>query len=410
MFRCKAGRVNQVSATTVPCDGFMTAESRRRTGRLNETGAKRSLRAGVLTLALCSVRPCLASPAVGEHGVDAAARQASEPTQRTAGSSETASATRQLEWAPLNLSLFHPLALHMDSDTRRVALELGLLYSAVGEISGAAFNPLVIRNLGHVSGVQLGGLVSLVEGRGDGIHAAAVVTIGKGALRGLMLGGAAAVQAGPLLGVQLSATNIGLQSVYGVQLGVVNWGRAVNGVQLGLVNVARLKRGLQLGLVNVAERVEGVQLGLVNVSDDVVGYKFGLLNLPYTLRVATALWSAGPRLPINGGAHFSLATAPLYALLAVGYASESERNIVAPAYGLGVRARLSSWFLDFDLLYQPELAIVGDSLQVLRLRAAAGVQLLDQLAVFAGGGPLLERQASHDVAFEPHYFAGIQVY
>jgi hypothetical protein len=181
-------------------------------------------------------------------------------------------------------------------------------------------------------------------------------------------------------------------------------------VQLAAVNVGDSTEGLQLGAVNVARRARGVQLGVVNISEEIDGYPFGLVNISRSLTIQPLLWTAGPRLLTNVGVRYLMG--PFFTLLAGGYTREDDRDVVAPGFGVGGRLELGPLFFDADVLYQAEMVArgTGDNLHVTRFRASAGVQLLDELALFAGGGPLLEVDESGDTAVEPHYFAGIQLF
>jgi hypothetical protein len=244
-----------------------------------------------------------------------------------------------------NVSFYHPLTARKHTEQWRLNLELGVAYSRVGAINGAAANlgylrvdqavdgfagsifwtrtggdvrgivgsVFVAEGYGRLKGIGFATFANLhpgnVEGlqssvfvttAGDvlGIEGAALVTLGRD-VRGLQ--GSAGVTAGrDILGAQFGLIVAG-RDLVGAQLGLVELARDVDGAQLGLVNVARDQRGAQVSMVNVARRVNGVQLGLVNVAEELHGGAIGLVNVAGNGRFQPVVWFAGPGATLNAG-------------------------------------------------------------------------------------------------------------
>lgn len=231
----------------------------------------------------------------------------------------------------VNLSLVYPVTLLRSTEERRLALELGLLYSRLGALSGVAFNVAGLAQIdGEASGWVLGGVGYYVGGPGDGVLMSGVFGVTRGRFDGISLTTAANLHLGDLTGVALAGgvnvatgvmdgaevsagfnlagevsgaqvtgalnlangavkgaqlaggANIADGSVEGVQLaGAVNIATGpVDGAQLGAgLNLAEALQGLQLSIVNIGGDVDGLQLGLVNVARDVEGVQLGLVNV-----------------------------------------------------------------------------------------------------------------------------------
>ncbi|HMJ14556.1 MAG TPA: hypothetical protein VK524_24255, partial [Polyangiaceae bacterium] len=203
-----------------------------------------------------------------------------------------ATAPRKLEprgSAIANLSLFHPLALYRDSQLRRVHLELGLAYSRVGELSGAGFNPGVIRVDGASRGAVFAGLWSSLRAGSEGVAASGLFSTAEGRLRGAEAAGLFVWRKGDVQGAQAAGIVVRAEDMTGAQAagivasardvagaqaaGLVSYARAVDGIQAaGLVNRARAHAGVQVsGIAGVASSISGLQVSLVNIGGDVNG-------------------------------------------------------------------------------------------------------------------------------------------
>jgi hypothetical protein len=329
---------------------------------------------------------------------------------------------------PLNLSLWHPIALGNERHTYN--LELGLGYSRVGGISGAAVSPLILRiegplvgaavagiyldaragcgaNLsgvgvraqGELDGADAAGVFAWRDGPVEGVQAAGVITAAR-RVRGAQAAGALNLARGLLVGVQMSGiANFATGSVRGVQLaGVYNRSDDLDGIQIGLVNQASRVRGVQIGLINVSRKVDGIALGLVNVVQDG--------------RTEFVAWVDGPA-RINAGVKYLFD--PVYTLVGAGYDLEPSTSASS---AIGVEVPLRPFFGALDVMY----SFVGDywlrgiqefhARHEIRYRAMLGVEIVPRwFGLFAGGA------AEHGVDsngrrlhFRPEGLAGIQVF
>lgn len=238
---------------------------------------------------------------------------------------------RALPLDAVNLSLVYPVTLLRSTEERRLALELGLLYSRLGALSGVAFNVAGLAQVdGEASGWVLGGIGYYVGGPGEGVFMSGVFGVTRerfdgislttaanlhfGDLTGFALAGGINVATGVMDGAELSAgfnlagevagaqvtggLNLANGAVEGVQLaGAANIADGpVEGVQLagalniatdpvdgtqisGGMNLADGIQGLQLSIINIGGDVDGLQLGIVNVARDVNGVQLGLVNV-----------------------------------------------------------------------------------------------------------------------------------
>jgi hypothetical protein len=245
-----------------------------------------------------------------------------------------------------NVSLYYPLTARKHTEQWRLNLELGVAYSRVGAINGAAFNLGYLRvdrsldgaggalfwiRTGDVRGIAGSLFVAEGYGRLKGIGGALFVNHRVGNVEGLQASALVAT-AGDVLGIegapiavvgrdiqgfQGSALVSVARDVQGAQLGLVDVARDVRGVELGLVDAARDVQGAQLGLVNVGRRVKGLQLGLVNVSDEMHGGAIGLVNVARNGRFQPVTWFSGPHAAFNAG--FKSITGLTYTQAGIGY-------------------------------------------------------------------------------------------
>lgn len=304
-----------------------------------------------------------------------------------------------LKQAPINLSLFYPVALYPDSERLRLSVELGLFYSRVGGIAGFGGNAIALFTESDSSGALFSGVLNYSTGGLDGAEGAGVVNVRRGGVRGAQGAGVVNV-AERVTGAQLS--------------GVVNVARGpVKGVQLsGVVNVANEETvGAQLGLVNVGGRVKGAQLGLVNVAERVDGMPIGLVNAVGNGKNQMVAWYASDHTPFNVALKYLHGY--VYTMLAFGYDREGGQDLFAPGAGGGLRFPFAPVFVELDVLWQHESTYANgdEGHHIVRQRSALGVELVYGLSVFAGGGPLLEvADGSGTTAFDAHFFTGVQVF
>ncbi len=382
--------------------------------------------------------PEAAPPPVAPHeGVEKSTPTEPAPappaTENSPEGSETeGSETDELGETPLNLSLFHPIAWHRNSERLRVFAELGLVYSNVGRVEGGAITVFVNRLHHGFDGVQLAGVANLTRGSSRGLSMAGTFAYSDGDVEGALVTGMGSYQRGSLSGASLASTfslqrgdTRGAQvagivnyveqlwgaevagalnlahDVHGVQLagaanldssldGVmlagaanVTTGRA-SGVQLAAVNFAEESAGLQLGVINIARRARGAQVGVINIAEDVRGASVGLIPIAGNGRQHLVLWTSPGHAVANAGAKFRVG--PLYSLLALGYQRMSGEDTVVPGAGLGWHTDLEPVYLELDGFFQSR-HFVDDSTrrsQWVALRPQLGVQLRRWLALFGG--------------------------
>jgi len=244
-----------------------------------------------------------------------------------------------------NVSLYHPLTARKHTEQWRLNLELGVAYSRVGAINGAAAtlgylrveqavdgfagsifwtrtggdvrgivgSVFVAEGYGRLKGIGFATFANLHPGNVEGLQASACVTtagdvLGIEGAAFVTLGrdvqgfqGSAGVTVGrDVRGAQLGVVSVG-RDLLGAQVGFIEVARDVQGVQLGFVNVARDEQGVQASFVNVGRRVNGLQLGLVNVSEEIHGGALGLVNVAGNGRFQPVAWFAGPGAMLNAG-------------------------------------------------------------------------------------------------------------
>jgi hypothetical protein len=352
----------------------------------------------------------------------------------------------------------NPVALRVDRGVMGIAVSGVWLDS--GTAQGLAVAGIVQRGRGALRGLSVAGVTELRAGRVDGAQVAGAFALTEGALHGMQTAGAASV-ARDVLGAQIAgaasfgddiegaqiagAASFGddiegaqiagalgaADSVRGLQVagavtltehlegaqiaGVFARSDQVLGIQIATVNVAGPVDGGQIGLVNVGGRVRGAQIGLVNVADEVEGAPVGLVNVNGTGRNQWVAWYAGSRLPYNTALKYM--HGPVYTLVAFGVRTGDDEITLAPGAGIGGRVPLwKPLFAELDVLWQHEMTFHEpddrfSDVQVVRGRAALGIEVLPDLALFAGGGPLLSVSGSgSDQDWEPHFFGGVQVF
>lgn len=323
-----------------------------------------------------------------------------------------------LPWYPVNLSLFHPITVVPDSERARIGVELGLFYSRVGEISGAAFNPFVILVHGPTQGAEVAGVVGLNRGGGGGARVNGLVGWQAGAFEGATVSGLVTVSHGPHAGFLASGiASVQSSDFTGLQLaGAANVAGDVSGAQIAAGNVAGDVSGAQIGVVNVGGRVSGLQLGLVNVAEDIDGASIGIVTVSAKGRIQPVAWYSNGT-PVNVG--LRLYTGPLYAMPTLGFDQETNENgdtvdVLAPGFSLGARIPIARAFVDLDINYSnpaPELRYDEHEVD-LRYRALVGFEVTDWVAPFLGGGVRhhFRTLGESSESFQPELSAGVQFF
>jgi len=201
-----------------------------------------------------------------------------------------------------NVSLYYPVTARPHTEQWKLNLELGVAYSRVGAINGAAFNLGYLRVDQSLDGFG-GSIFWTRTGDVRGIAGSWFVAEGYGRLRGIGFATIVNHRVGNIDGLQASllvATGGDVLGIEGAPLVVV--GRDIQGFQGSAgVSVSRDVRGAQLGFVNVGRRVNGLQVGLVNVADEIKGGAIGLVNIAGNGRFQPALWFSGPHAVFNAG-------------------------------------------------------------------------------------------------------------
>lgn len=247
-------------------------------------------------------------------------------------------------------------------------------------------------------GGQLSAGANVVSGRFDGPQVTTALNLATGELRGAQLAAALNLASGGMRGLQLASVNvIGGQASKGFQLGGVNVATALDGVQLSIVNYGGNVDGAQIGLVNVAGDVDGTQIGLVNIAHHVKGVPVGLLSFEKDGRHDVLVYGSETdalNLDLKFGGDY------VFTLLGGG-AMPTVGGRVGHGYvsfGLGAHLPMHKLWLDLDALGATYIAlgtttVAGGEVTgpfadpptpVGRARATVGLQLLPQLAPFAG--------------------------
>lgn len=142
------------------------------------------------------------------------------------------------------------------------------------------------------TGIQMAGFLNYVLNNTSGLQFSGGLNVVGNNFKGLQLAGIGNSVGETTLGVQLAGLyNLSNESVGGFQISsLFNYTDAqLSGMQLGLINKARRikgkkstpptrARGLQLGLLNFSKAMDGAQIGLINFGGDARGKQIGLIN------------------------------------------------------------------------------------------------------------------------------------
>ena len=373
----------------------------------------------------------------------------------------------ELPLSPVNLSLFHPLALYRDSDRRRFAFELGLAYGRLGALSGFGVELGVLTVLGPLDGVAL---APVIDGRGPtrGFTSSLFYT-GGGDLTGVdlsfvnyrrgnvtgaqlatafafaknvdgVIGAAGATLAANVRGAQLAAgANVGRSTEGFVGAAGANVVDRVEGASLaaganvvhearGLVgaagfnyvgklegaslaagaNIAGEVHGAQIGVVNVARKVRGLQLGVINVAEEVDGTAIGVVSIAKNGEVQATAYVSN-HLPLHAAVKFRVG----YAYSEIGAAYDPSDATYALECGLGAHFQAGPITIEPGVL-QSTLKEEGQTFdsgdQYLHYRARVGWRFARHFELFAGGG--VRHGAWGDTAgkIDPEVLSGIAVF
>jgi hypothetical protein len=377
-----------------------------------------------------------------------------------------------LAFAPLNLSLFHPLALYPDSHRRRFAFELGLAYGRLGALGGAGLELGVLSVAGPLEGVALAGIALDVDGpttgytgalfysgsRGDltGVDTA-FVSFRRGNVQGAQLATAFAradrvdgviAATGLTLATDVRGANLAvaanvadstegvaaaagvnvIRRVEGASLATgANIGEGVHGLTaaaganvIGRVegaalaagaNVSQEVKGVQIAVINVAERVRGAQIGIINVAGEVDGAAIGVVSIAKNGEIQATAWASNLA-PLHASVKFRVG----FAYSELGVAWEPGDDEYAFEQGLGAHLPLVGAFALEPGIHHSftkssnESLNEGEGTDRLHYRLRGVLRVARHLDVFAGGG--LRHAAWGDLAGEtdPEFFAGIALH
>lgn len=221
-------------------------------------------------------------------------------------------------------------------------------------------------------GAQIASIGNIVAGDVTGFELSAVLNVAGGYVTGFQMASVLNVAGDGFAGFQLGAVaNLVSGHVAGFQhAGVLNV--AADGLD-----------GLQLGTINVVSgRVNGVQIGVVNVAEK-SDFSLGVVSVNYAGRTHLDLWSElevgvlGFALK-HGGDHWH----SFY-----GISTRLTEGSIGGVLGVGGHLRITDRvYLDLDAVITGFARFEGDmrATQLVQARPVVGVNLLDELAIYAG--------------------------
>lgn len=239
----------------------------------------------------------------------------------------------------------------------------------------------------HASGVQVGGTFNLAGPARRLVQVGGVFNLAQETSSTVQVGGVFNLSEGAASGAQVAGVfNISGEDSDGVQVaGVFNLGgESHRGLQLaGVFNQTDTLYGLQIGLLNIAGHVEGSQIGLINISEDAAA-PIGLVSFARDGILHAEVWGSDVY-PVNG----ALKIGGRYTYTVIGFGSElGSEPIQSPLLGLGGRIPLGERLnLDLDAVVSnpSDHLFQGDNPYLLvQARASLGFELFDHLSVFGG--------------------------
>lgn len=142
-------------------------------------------------------------------------------------------------------------------------------------------------------GIQVSGLLNFIGDKGEGIQISGVSNVVSGSFKGFQMSGLGNSVGGEYLtGIQISSLyNLTGGDVRGLQVSLgFNYAKnRMSGSQIGFVNKARViygrkstppssTTGMQIGLINFTKAMDGLQIGLINFGGAVRGKQIGIIN------------------------------------------------------------------------------------------------------------------------------------
>lgn len=329
---------------------------------------------------------------------------------------------------PLDVSIWHPVALVPYSPQNTVCLNIGLpqtqqynikgvnlalIGSKIkGELKGVSITGLLSENQYKVNGVTIAGLGNFTSGEQSGLAVAGGINLSFNNVKGFEFAGVSNFTighlrgfqfslfnnfvAGHLQGVQLSpAMNVVASNVKGVQIsGMMNISMEdLQGVQIGMGNYAKTVKGAQIGLINsVGRGFKGVQIGLINYSYDPARYKIGLINVSKMTHIQWMMFS-------GNNSYFNLAARfkdkHFFNQLGVGFPSYFSKNSFSGEinYRTGVVFPIKKFslygdlgFSHFSLTDRDQSSETPASLYAVQSHITAELNLVERMSLFASTG------------------------
>lgn len=313
---------------------------------------------------------------------------------------------------------------------RANGLQLGCLWNYAGNgLNGMQISSVNVAR-GDASGLQMSCLANHTTGSAPyNLQISTIYNYAGKDQKGAQITALANIAGGKVSGLQLSSIgNYAGAGLNGLQISPVNVAGETKGLQLGIVNVAGDTKGVQFSLINVAREITGLQFGLINVAKEMHGLPIGLVNIAGNGTIgAVAWWSS--RAAMNAGIRFRVDH--FYSMLAVGGMNMdldegSWEKSFSTQFFMGFRvnawkfiddddAKKYKLFIDTDVGFvhldnEPIYGRSGTSDQMaLQGRILFGVNLLEGLSAFAGGGAsyLWDYGKFSKGGFEPLYVAGV---
>lgn len=338
---------------------------------------------------------------------------APEPAPASVPAPAPAAEAPERHLAEVNVAFLYPFAMNAGKPWQKVAFDVGLLHSRIGELEGFQLGGVNLvthtagRGTGNVAGVQLAYAVNIAAAKVEGVQLATLANF-SGAVEGWQSAFVMNRVAGDLDGLQTASA---FNRVDG----------RTRGAQVAAINSSGDVSGLQLGLVNVAKKVDGAMIGLVNVADDVDGVPFGVASITRTGGVHPAAWSSPTTF---GNAGIRLATRHTYTMPMAHYHHAYDRDFYGAGFAVGGRIAVDdARHVDIDLgaswLYAPERSSFGadtyhQHLVQPKLRAMFGWRFAEHFGLFAGAGLTTQLRIEREgeavtIRVGPDFFAGVEL-
>ena len=370
----------------------------------------------------------------------------------------------------INFSLYYPVSLNQ-SKHDRVNLNLTLINSRVGYVSGFDFSVIASSITHRLNGVQICGLSSVVGESGQGMQVSGLINVSGGNFKGFQGAGLMNIvgedlsgfQIGGLMnvagqngrwfqaaglgsvagenfsGIQISGIfsvagqkgtgfqlsgffNVAGESFDGLQAaGLFNvTGSILRGFQCALFNVAAESKGVQIGVVNAGGSSSGVQIGIVNYTkEENTGVPFGLVNLAENGSISKIFWG-GNSVAATGGVKFIVGR--VYSILSLGGFNLDDGVNGSLTYGFhyGINFPAGSYVISTDLgyRYRDNKSLFRHSSRnpdqhVLEARLILGIPVTDNLSLLLGAGARRFYDIGKKVEYtgtSPLFIAGIEIH